>query len=97
MHVLLGRETDARWVCVCLMCEQGVDRVIGVDLQPPGEGQVEGFFSPTVSVVSLRSVGAIVKHFARMSLNNVVVVAPNEACVHLACDMQVRSCFCLFF
>lgn len=94
---------------------QGVDRVISVDLQPPGHGQIQvrilprvaprvgtaslphltlsscqGFFPSHVAVDSLRSVGLAVAYFAKQSLRNVVVVSPNEACMQLACDLQVR-------
>lgn len=97
--------------------QQGVDRVLCIDLQPPGYGQIEvskcgsytlpsasvaltlctlrpaclgqGFFGTSVPVNSLRSTGLAVSYFARLGLNKVVVVSPNEACVELAQDFRV--------
>ena len=63
----------------------GVDRVIAVDLQPPSQGQVEGFFGST-PVENLRTTELGVDYIARLDLTNPVVVAPNEACIQLAGD-----------
>lgn len=66
----------------------GVDRVLTIELQPPGMGHIEGFFSPTVPVESLRSTGIAVDYISRLNLHNPVVVAPNESCIQLAYDMR---------
>lgn len=67
---------------------QGVDRVISVDLQPPGHGQIEGFFDSSVPVENVRSTRVAIDWLASMNLHRPVVVAPNEACVHLAADFR---------
>lgn len=74
---------------VAVMLEAvGVDRVISVDMQPPGQGQIEGFFSPSVPVENLRSTAIAVEHLRRAKLSDVVIVAPNESCIQLARDFQ---------
>lgn len=66
----------------------GVDRVVSIDIQPPGQGMTEGFFPPHISVDSLRSTQLGVNHIARLKLQNPVVVAPNEHCMLLAQDFK---------
>jgi ribose-phosphate pyrophosphokinase len=66
----------------------GVDRVISVELQPPGQGQIEGFFPPQVPVENLRAASIAVDHLARLKLRDPVVVAPNESCIQLAHDLR---------
>lgn len=66
----------------------GVDAVLTLDLQPPGSGQVEGFFSPRTAVESLRGAPLAIDHIVRQGLQRPVVVAPNETCVHLARDFR---------
>lgn len=71
-----------------MLQEMGVDRVISVDLQPPGQGQLEGFFSDTIPVENLRSTAIGVEHAAKLRLQRPVVVAPNERCLQWANDYQ---------
>ena len=66
----------------------GVDRVISVDLQPPGKGQIEGFFGTRVPVDSIQGTFAGVEYFRDRIDDRVVVVAPNETCVKKAEHMQ---------
>jgi phosphoribosylpyrophosphate synthetase len=66
----------------------GVDRVISVDLQPPGKGQIEGFFGTRVPVDSIQGTFAGVEYFRNRISDRVVVVAPNETCVKKAEHMQ---------
>ena len=70
----------------------GVDRILSVELQPPGQGQIEGFFSSNVPVESLRAAGIAVEHLLRLKLHDPVVVAPNEACIQLARVFHLRPC-----
>ncbi len=74
---------------VAIMLEVcGVDRIITVDMRLPGQGQSEGFFS--IPVENIRSTRLAVEHMVKLKprLQNVVVVAPNEACLRLAQDFQ---------
>lgn len=71
----------------------GVDRIVSVDLQPPGQGQIEGFFSSRVPVDNLRSTVIAVNHFAMKALSDPVVVAANETCIEMAQDFRVRFAF----
>lgn len=71
-----------------LLVEAGVDRVISVDVAPPGTGQFEGFFPPSVSIESLRSARIFVEQLARLKLERPVVIAPNEECIQLAADVR---------
>lgn len=71
-----------------MLTTMGVDRVLAIDLQPPGQGQIEGFFDPRVPVDSLRSTAIAVSYIAKLNLANPVVVAPNESCVELAHDFR---------
>ena len=66
----------------------GVDRVVSVELQPPGQGQIEGFFSSNIPVESLRSAPIAIEHLSRLKLRDPVIVAPNESCIKLAHDLR---------
>ena len=63
----------------------GCDRVISVDLQPPGSAQIEGFFN--MPVENVRATPICVDHLSKLKLNRPVIVAPNEACIQLAHDV----------
>ena len=67
------------------MLELGVDHPISVDLQPPGKGQIEGFFLACLSTRSNAFAG--VEYF-RNRIADGCVVAPNETCVKKAEHMQ---------
>ena len=66
----------------------GVDRVLSVDLQAPGQGQIEGFFGTRVPVDSIQGTFAGVEYFRNRMSDKIVVVAPNETCVKKAEQFQ---------
>ena len=61
----------------------GVDHVISVDLQAPGQGQIEGFFGTRVPVDSIEGTFAGVEYF-RKRVSDVTIVAANETLVKKA-------------
>jgi len=71
-----------------LLVTAGVDRLISVETAPPGSGQIDGFFPPSVTVESLRATRLATAHISKLKLKNPVVVAPNEDCLALAVDMR---------
>jgi ribose-phosphate pyrophosphokinase len=71
-----------------LLVAAGVDRVISVNLCPPGTGQIEGFFPPQVPVENLSSTRIIADQVVRLKLQRPTVVAPNEDCIQLAANMR---------
>ena len=71
-----------------LFVTAGVDRVISVDIAPPGTGQFEGFYPPQVPIESLRSSRIFVDMLSKMKLHRPVVVSPHEECIHLAADVR---------
>lgn len=60
----------------------GVDRVISVDLQRPGQGQEACFFDPSIPVETVLSTSTMVDYFVKnVKLENrVVIVAPDSDC-----------------
>ena len=66
----------------------GVDRVLAVDLQAPGRGQIEGFFGTRVPVDTIQGTFAGVEYFRNRMSDKIVVVAPNETCVKKAEQFQ---------
>jgi ribose-phosphate pyrophosphokinase len=68
----------------------GVDRVISVDLQRPGEGQETCFFSNKIPVESVSSVELMADYVAaNIPLGkNVVIVASNSDCIKKARKFQ---------
>lgn len=66
----------------------GVDSVIAVELQLPGRGQIEGFFSPRTAVENIRATPAALPEITRRWLTRPVVVAPHEDCLDLAREVQ---------
>mgnify|MGYP004098266177 CR=1 FL=1 len=61
---------------------------MAVDLQAPGQGQIEGFFGTRVPVDSIQGTFAAVEYFRNRMSDRLVVVAPNETCVKKAEHMQ---------
>ena len=74
--------------CAIMLVASGVDRIISVELSPPGVGQSEGFFPPQVPVESLRASAIMVDFVSRFKLARPVVVSPNEDCIQLALDIR---------
>lgn len=66
----------------------GVDHVISVDLQAPGQGQIEGFFGTRVPVDSIEGTFAGVEYFRKRVSDRVTIVAANETLVKKASDFQ---------
>lgn len=63
----------------------GVDRVVAVDLHC---GQIQGFFGPRVPVDNLGAQMCGEDHFAKLGLNNVVVISPDAGGVYRARKFQ---------
>ena len=66
----------------------GVDHVITVDLQPPGQGQVEGFFANTVNLDSVEATFAGVEYLRPIIAKDAVVVSASPTCTKKARDFQ---------
>lgn len=74
-----------------MLQEMGVDRVIAVDLQRPGQGQEACFFDVTVPLEVVVTMDLLVKHFVdHVPLRNVVVVTPNAECFKKARKFQLE-------
>lgn len=71
-----------------LFTSAGVDRLLSVDIAPPGSSQLEGFFPPHVPVESLRSARICCDALARLGLKNVTIVAPHEDVIQLATEFR---------
>lgn len=71
--------------------EMGVDRVITVDLQRPGQGQEACFFDNAVPLEVVLTTDFMLDHFVKhVPLgNNVVIVSPNAECVKKARKFQI--------
>jgi ribose-phosphate pyrophosphokinase len=70
----------------------GVDRVISVDLQRPGQGHEACFFDNTVPLEAIVSTDHMVDYFVQhVNLQEpIVVVTPNNECVKKARNFQLR-------
>lgn len=74
-----------------MLQEMGVDRVIAVDLQRPGQGQEACFFDNSVPLEVIITMDLLVKHFVEnVPLQNVVVVTPNAECFKKARKFQLE-------
>lgn len=71
---------------------EGVDRVISVDLQRPGQGHEACFFDNTVPLEAIVSTDHMVDYFVQhVNLQEpIVVVTPNNECVKKARNFQLR-------
>lgn len=68
----------------------GVDGVLSVDLQRPGQGHEACFFDVSIPVETLTSVESFVDYFKTKNLNGpVVVVSPN-----IECEKRARKVKC---
>lgn len=74
-----------------MLKEMGVDRVISVDVQRPGQGQEACVFDNTVPLESIITTNQMVRHVAStLSLSsNILVVSPNTECVKKARNFQI--------
>jgi ribose-phosphate pyrophosphokinase len=75
-----------------MLQEMGVDRVIAVDIQRPGQGQEACFFDNNVPLETVLSTDHMVEYFKKnIALKEpVVVVAPNAECMKKARSFQLR-------
>jgi N-terminal domain of ribose phosphate pyrophosphokinase len=75
-----------------MLQEMGVDRVIAVDIQRPGQGQEACFFDNNVPLETVLSTDHMVEYFKNnIALKSpVVVVAPNAECMKKARSFQLR-------
>jgi ribose-phosphate pyrophosphokinase len=73
-----------------MLQEMGVDRVIAVDLQRPGQGQEACFFDNNVPLETILTTDSLVDYFTKnVSLvNDITVIAPNSECVKKAYNVQ---------
>jgi len=74
-----------------MLQEMGVDRVIAVDLQRPGQGQEACFFDNNVPLETILTTDSLVEYFIKnVSLkNDITVIAPNSECVKKASNVKV--------
>ena len=74
-----------------MLQEMGVDRVIAVDLQRPGQGHEACFFDNNVPLETIITTDFMVNYFVKnIPLQNpIVVVAPNSESVKKARNFQL--------
>jgi len=74
-----------------MLQEMGVDRVVSVDLQRPGQGQEACFFDNQVPLESVVTTDYLVKYFVdNIPLQGpIAVIAPNAECVNKARKFQL--------
>lgn len=77
-----------------MLQEMGVDRVISVDLQRPGQGQEACFFDTDVPLEVLLSLDSMVQYFVKskdiaLNAKNTIVVTPNAECFKKARKFQL--------
>lgn len=78
-----------------MMQEMGVDRVIAVDLQRPGQGQEACFFDNSIPLEVVLTTNLMIEHFVRYSHRffkkerPIVVVAPNREVLKRALKVSV--------
>lgn len=78
-----------------MLQEMGVDRVIAVDLQRPGQGQEACFFDNSIPLEVILTTNMMISHFvensARFFSNDrpIVVVAPNRECLKRALKFSI--------
>jgi ribose-phosphate pyrophosphokinase len=75
-----------------MLQEMGVDRVIAVDLQRPGQGHEACFFDNNVPLETIMSADVMVDYLRQSAVLNdpIVVIAPNSECVKKARNFQLR-------
>ena len=72
-----------------MLQEMGVDKVISVDLQRPGQGHEACFFDTNVPLESLMTMEMMVQYFhEKIPLGKRVVVSPNAECFKKARKFQ---------
>lgn len=74
-----------------MLQEMGVDKVISVDLQRPGQGHEACFFDTNVPLESVMTMDLMVRHFVEkipLNTKKLVVVSPNAECFRKARKFQ---------
>jgi ribose-phosphate pyrophosphokinase len=74
-----------------MLQEMGVDKVISVDLQRPGQGHEACFFDTSVPLESVMTMDLMVKHFVDkipLNKNKLVIMSPNAECFRKARKFQ---------
>ena len=74
-----------------MLQEMGVDRVIAVDLQRPGQGQEACFFDNNVPLETILTTDSLVDFFTKNTSlqNDITIIAPNSECVKKAYNVQL--------
>ena len=71
-----------------MLITMGVDRIVTVDLQPPGQGDIEGFFANRTPVDCIEATYAGVEYFRQKVSKDAVIVSANPTCTKKARDFQ---------
>ena len=71
-----------------MLVTMGVDRIVTVDLQPPGQGDIEGFFTNRTPVDCIEATYAGVEYFRQKVSKDAVIVSANPTCTKKARDFQ---------
>ena len=66
----------------------GVDHFVTVDLQPPGQGQIQGFFANNTPVDDIEGTLAGVEYFRPIVSKNAVMVSASPTCTKKTRDFQ---------
>ena len=78
-----------------MMQEMGVDRVVAVDLQRPGQGQEACFFDNSVPLEVVLTLNMMIDHFVEKKSKlfdndrRIVIAAPNRECLKKALKFSV--------
>jgi ribose-phosphate pyrophosphokinase len=71
-----------------MLVTMGVDRIVTVDLQPPGQGEIEGFFANRAPVDCIEATYAGVEYFRPIVSKDAVIVSANPTCTKKTRDFQ---------
>ena len=71
-----------------MLVTMGVDRIVSVDLQPPGQGEIEGFFANSAPVDCIEATYAGVEYFRPIVSKDAVIVSANPTCTKKTRDFQ---------
>ena len=61
-----------------MLVTMGVDRIVTVDLQPPGQGDIEGFFTNRTPVDCIEATYAGVEYFRQKVSKDAVIVVQTQ-------------------
>ena len=71
-----------------MLVTMGVDRIVTVDLQPPGQADIEGFFTNRTPVDCIEATYTGVEYFRQKVSKDAVIVSANPTCTKKARDFQ---------